>query len=312
MGKQNMRKQTNKRKHRNNTTGLAYFWTEGIHNIFLNGFMSFAAVSIILACLLITGSVTLISYNIDLNICELQENSQIVLFVDQSLSSSEARALESKISTVNNVKTVSFQAKEQSLEELREQLGEDGDILEGYDANNNFMRDGFRITLDDIALAPQTEKEISKISGIAKVVVQEKTLDALVQAQQVFRIVSITLIAALGAISIFIISNTVKLAMFARREEIAIEKMVGATNWFIRWPFIIEGLLLGFMAGGLGALAEWGIYAKLAETVTGALPAFSMAEFNEFSLIMVTLFLVSGVIIGVGGSVLSMRRFLDV
>lgn len=307
-----MSKQSKKPRRRNNSTGIGYFWAEGIHNIFLNGFMSFAAVSIILACLLITGSVTLISYNIDLNIRELQQNSEIVLFVDESLSSGEARALESQISKIGNVKTVTFQPKEKSLEELRAQLGEDGDILEGYDANNNFMRDGFRITLEDIALVHETEAEVSRISGIAKVVVQEKTLDALVKAQQVFRIVSLTLIAALGAISIFIISNTVKLAMFARREEIAIEKMVGATNWFIRWPFVIEGLLLGLTAGGLGALAEWGIYQKLAETVTSTLPAFSMAAFHDFSAIMIAIFFGSGVIIGVGGSVLSMRRFLDV
>ena len=134
----------------------------------------------------------------------------------------------------------------------------------------------------------------------------------LVRARRVFQVVSLTLIAALGAISIFIISNTVKLAMFARREEIAIEKMVGATNWFIRWPFIIEGMLLGLVAGGLGALAEWGIYEKLAETVTSALSAFKMAAFHEFGMIMVAIYLGAGVIIGVGGSVLSMRRFLDV
>ena len=100
--------------------------------------------------------------------------------------------------------------------------------------------------------------------------------------------------------------------MFARREEIAIEKMVGATNWFIRWPFIIEGMLLGLLAGILAALAEWGIYEKLASTVTGALSAFQMAEFQDFAVIMVAIYLGAGVIIGVGGSVLSMRRFLDV
>ena len=305
-----MSKQTKKPKRRNSRTGISYFWAEGIHNIFLNGFMSFAAVSIILACLLITGSVTLISYNIDLNIREL--HSEIMLFIDESFTSAEARSLESEIQAVDNVKTVEFQSKEDSLEDLRDQLGEDGGILEGYDANNNFMRDGYRITLDDISLADQTEKEISRIAGVAKVVVREDTLDMLVRARRVFQVVSLTLIAALGAISIFIISNTVKLAMFARREEIAIEKMVGATNWFIRWPFIIEGMLLGLVAGGLGALAEWGIYEKLAETVTSALSAFKMAACHEFGMIMVAIYLGAGVIIGVGGSVLSMRRFLDV
>ena len=307
-----MSKQTKTPKRRNSKTGLSYFWSEGVHNIFLNGFMSFAAVSIILACLLITGSVTLISYNIDLNIRHLQEDSEIMLFVDESFTSGEARALQSELEEIDNVKSAEFQSKEESLEDLRDQLGEDGGILEGYNSNNNFMRDGYRIKLNDISQAEQTEKQIAKIAGIAKVVVREDTLEMLVKARQVFRVVSVALIAALGAISIFIISNTVKLAMFARREEIAIEKMVGATNWFIRWPFIIEGMLLGLLAGILAALAEWGIYEKLASTVTGALSAFEMAGFQDFALIMVAIYLGAGVIIGVGGSVLSMRRFLDV
>ena len=307
-----MSKQTKTPKRRNSKTGLSYFWSEGVHNIFLNGFMSFAAVSIILACLLITGSVTLISYNIDLNIRHMQEDSEIMLFVDESFTSGEARALQSELEEIDNVKSAEFQSKEESLEDLRDQLGEDGGILEGYDSNNNFMRDGYRIKLNDISQAEQTEKQIAKIAGIAKVVVREDTLEMLVKARQVFRVVSVALIAALGAISIFFISNTVKLAMFARREEIAIEKMVGATNWFIRWPFIIEGMLLGLLAGILAALAEWGIYEKLASTVTGALSAFQMAEFQDFAVIMVAIYLGAGVIIGVGGSVLSMRRFLDV
>ena len=307
-----MSNKTKKTKRRNSKTGLSYFWSEGIHNIFLNGFMSFAAVSIILACLLITGSMALISYNIDLNIENLQADSEIMLYIDENFTSSEARALEQDLLKIDNVKTVEFQSKEASLEDLRDQLGEDDDILDGYNADNNFMRDGYRITLDDLAKADQTEEELKKVARVAKVVVNEDTMDMLVRAQRVFRIVSVTLVAALGAISIFIISNTVKLAMLARREEIAIEKMVGATNWFIRWPFVIEGMLLGLVAGGLASLAEWGVYEKLLKTVTGAIPAFTMAEFHEFGWMLVAIFLGSGVIIGVGGSILSMRRFLDV
>lgn len=307
-----MSKKTKKPKHRNSRTGLSYFWSEGIHNIFLNGFMSFAAVSIILACLLITGSMALISYNIDLNIKNLQADSEVMLYIDETFTSNEARAMEEELLKISNVKTVEFQSKEESLEDLRDQLGEDGDILDGYDANNNFMRDGYRITLNDLSKVDQTEEALKKVAGVAKVVINEDTMDMLVKAQRVFRVVSITLIAALGAISIFIISNTVKLAMLARREEIAIEKMVGATNWFIRWPFVIEGMLLGLVAGGLASLAEWGIYEKLLLTVTGSIPAFTMAQFHQFGWMLVAIFLGAGVIIGVGGSILSMRRFLDV
>lgn len=307
-----MSRKTQKPKRRNSKTGISYFWSEGIHNIFLNGFMSFAAVTIILACLLITGSIVLISYNVDLNIKNLQKDSEIMLFIDQSVTDDEAVAMKAQIQKIKNVNTVTFQSSEESLEDLRSQLGSDSDILDGYDSNNNFMRNAYRITLKNLESAEQTSKQLKEIPGVAKVVVQETTLQMLVKVQQVFRIVAFTLIAALGAISIVIIANTVKLAMFARREEIAIEKMVGATNWFIRWPFVIEGIILGIIAGGLAALAEWGIYEKLMQTVTDAIPQFEMAQFHEFGTILIAVFLGAGVIIGVGGAVLSMRRFLDV
>lgn len=307
-----MSRKTQKPKRRNSKTGISYFWSEGIHNIFLNGFMSFAAVTIILACLLITGSTVLISYNVDLNIKNLQEDSEIMLFIDESYTDEQAKDIQKELEKIKNVNTVQFQSAEESLDDLRSQLGSDGDILDGYNADNNFMRNAYRVTLKNLESAEQTSQQIKKIDGVAKVVIQEKTMEMLVNVQKVFRIVSFTLIAALGAISIVIISNTVKLAMFARREEIAIEKMVGATNWFIRWPFVIEGMVLGFISGGLAALAEWGIYEKLVITVTSAIPQFEMAQFHEFGMPLVFIFLGAGIIIGVGGSVLSMRRFLDV
>lgn len=307
-----MSRKTQKPKRRNSKTGISYFWSEGIHNIFLNGFMSFAAVTIILACLLITGSIVLISYNVDLNIKNLQEDSEIMLFIDESVTDEQAVNMKSELEKIKNVNTVQFQSAEESLDDLRDQLGSDSDILDGYNSDNNFMRNAYRITLKNLESAEQTSEQIRKIDGVAKVVIQETTMQMLVNVQNVFRIVSFTLIAALGAISIVIIANTVKLAMFARREEIAIEKMVGATNWFIRWPFVIEGMVLGFISGGLAALVEWGIYEKLVQTVTSAIPQFEMAQFHEFGTALVLIFLGAGIIIGVGGAVLSMRRFLDV
>ncbi len=307
-----MSRKTQKPKRRNSKTGISYFWSEGIHNIFLNGFMSFAAVTIILACLLITGSIVLVSYNVDLNIKNLQEDSEIMLFIDESVTDEQAVNMKSELEKIKNVNTVQFQSAEESLDDLRDQLGSDSDILDGYNSDNNFMRNAYRITLKNLESAEQTSEQIRKIDGVAKVVIQETTMQMLVNVQNVFRIVSFTLIAALGAISIVIIANTVKLAMFARREEIAIEKMVGATNWFIRWPFVIEGMVLGFISGGLAALAEWGIYEKLVQTVTSAIPQFEMAQFHEFGTALVLIFLGAGIIIGVGGAVLSMRRFLDV
>ena len=191
-----MSRKTQKPKRRNSKTGISYFWSEGIHNIFLNGFMSFAAVTIILACLLITGSIVLISYNVDLNIKNLQEDSEIMLFIDESVTDEQAVNMKSELEKIKNVNTVQFQSAEESLDDLRDQLGSDSDILDGYNSDNNFMRNAYRITLKNLESAEQTSEQIRKIDGVAKVVIQETTMQMLVNVQNVFRIVSFTLIAA--------------------------------------------------------------------------------------------------------------------
>lgn len=307
-----MKKQAKKtEKRRKSRTGFSYFWSEGLHNIFLHGFMSFAAVSIILCCLLITGSVALISYNIDLNITDLEKKSEIVLFIDESFSAEQARAVEQKLLAIDNIASAEFQPRDEALENYRDTLGDDAVMLDGFDSSNNPLRDGYRVTLEDLSLVHDTVERLRAVNGVVNISDNQDTLAKLVKVQQVFRLISFALIAALGAISIFIISNTVKLAMFTRREEIAIEKMVGATNWFIRWPFVIEGLILGLVAGGLATLAEWGVYTKLIDAV-GVIESFQMAQFSDFKFVLLAVFLTAGVVIGVGGSVLSMRRFLDV
>lgn len=289
-----------------------YFCKEGVQNIFLHGFMSFAAVSIIVAMLLITGSVALVSYNIDLQIVRLQQESEIVVFVSEDKTTTQVQEIGEEIRAIANVKEVTYESREQALSAYRAQLGENAVLLDGFDENNNPLRDSYHITLIDAKLMAQTATQIEAIDGVANSRKDAETVAALVKIQRVFQIISWALVLALGLISIFIISNTVKLAMFSRRNEIAIQKMVGATNWFIRWPFVIEGLLLGLLAGVLAFLAEWAIYAELSKSMQGVASSFQMAPFSQVSMIVFGVYLLAGVIVGVGGSVLTIRRFMDV
>lgn len=300
------------KKRRRSRTGFSYFWKEGVHNIFLHGFMSFAAVSIIVAMLLITGSVALISYNIELQIIDLQQQSEIVVFVVEGQTDAEVQEIGDKIRAVSNVAEAEFLPRAEALEQYRVDLGEDAAILEGFDALNNPLRDSYHITMRDASLLEQTAEQIAEIKGLDKPKMNADTVAMLVKLERVFKVISGALVIALGLISIFIISNTVKLAMFSRRDEIAIQKMVGATNWFIRWPFIIEGLLLGLLAGCVAFFAEWGVYAELSKAVTNVLPTFAMAPFGALKWIVLGVFLCAGVVVGVGGSVLTIRRFMDV
>ena len=293
-------------------SSIGYFLKEGFRNIFLHGFMSFAAVSVIVVCLIITGTTALISYDINLNIVKLQNESEIIVYIEDTYTTEEARDMEDTILQVDNVATAEFEDKNQALEEYREELGDQADLLDGFDENNNPLRDAFHITMKDPSKVTATKAALESVEGIGNAVANEEVVARLIQIQRMFHAISVTLIVALGLISIFIIANTVKLAMLARRREISIQKMVGATNWFIRWPFVIEGLVLGLVAGGIAFGLELALYDQLSDFILGNLPQFTMARFQELMFYVMGVFGGAGVIVGVCGSSLTIRRFMDV
>lgn len=292
-----------------NRWNISYFCREGFSNIFLHGFMSFAAIGIIAACLLITGSMSLISMNIAQKIQELQDESEIVIYLDESIPREQAEAFQDKLLEIDNVSQADFVPNEQALADCQEEFGS---LFDGFDQTNNPLRDGYRIHLKDISQASQTVDQIQSLEGVANIRVNEDTISMLVKIQKMFQVISIGLLIALGGISLFIISNTVKMAMFSRREEIAIMKMVGATDWFIRWPFIIEGFLIGLAGGLIAFFAQWALYERMDATIQGMIGIFKMIGFSTIWMPTFGIFLLAGVLIGVVGSVLTIRKFLDV
>ena len=291
---------------------FGYYWKEGFRNIFKHGFMSIAAVLIMVACLLLTGTVTLIAYNIDLSITELQQSNEIVVWIDENLTTREARALGSEFDQIDNIATIEFVDRDEALEDYRQQLGDDADILEDYGSDNNPLRNSFVFTMKDPSQAEDTIAQIEAVEGTDDVRADEAVISKLMQIQRVFNIVALAMVVGLAVISIFIISNTVKLAMFARREEISIQKIVGATNWFIRWPFVIEGMVLGLLAGGLAFLAEWGLYTELFNIVSGVIPYFQLVAVDSVRWLVLAVYCGAGVLFGIGGSVTSIRKFMNV
>ena len=291
---------------------FGYYWKEGFRNIFKHGFMSIAAVLIMVACLILTGTVTLIAYNIDLSITELQQSNEIVVWIDEDLTTREARALGSEFNRIDNIATIEFVDRDEALEDYRQQLGEDADILEDYGSDNNPLRNSFVFTMKDPSQAEDTIAQIEAVEGTDDVRADEAVISKLMQIQRVFNIVALAMVVGLAVISIFIISNTVKLAMFARREEISIQKIVGATNWFIRWPFVIEGMVLGLLAGGLAFLAEWGLYTELFNIVSGVIQYFQLVAFDSVRWLVLAVYCGAGVLFGIGGSVTSIRKFMNV
>lgn len=291
---------------------FGYYWKEGFRNIFKHGFMSIAAVLIMVACLLLTGTVTLIAYNIDLSITELQQSNEIVVWIDENLTTREARALGAEFDQIDNIATIEFIDRDEALEDYRQELGDDAYILEDFGSDNNPLRNSFVFTMKDPSLAEDTIAQIEAVEGADDVRADEAVISRLMQIQNVFNIVALAMVVGLAVISIFIISNTVKLAMFARREEISIQKIVGATNWFIRWPFVIEGMVLGLLAGGLAFLAQWGLYTELHGIVSGVIPYFQIVPFESVRWLVLGVYCGAGVLFGIGGSVTSIRKFMNV
>ncbi len=299
------------RNQSNRKAGFAYYVREGLSSVFVHGFTSLAAMLVIAACLMITGIFSLVAYNIDLQIRELEGKSEIVIYIDEEVSREDAKALGSRIKKIDNVKTADFVTKEQLFEDYLESLGEDAYVMEEL-RDDNPLRDSYQITMKDVSLHKETVEELEALDGVAASSSMQEVSDRLIQIRKVVNLISVTLVALLGAVSVFIIANTVKLAMFARKEEIAVMKMVGATNHFIRAPFVVEGMFLGMCAALLAFFVQWGVYAYVTKQLAAGTAILTMVSFGTVWQPVLGLMLAAGLVLGVGGSVITIRRFLKV
>lgn len=287
-----------------------YLLRQGVKNIFTHGFMSFASITIIIACLLIMGSFSLLTLNIDSIIEEMQNQNNVLAYVDETLSESEARALQSKVEAVDNVATVEFVTREEAMENFESDYDEN--LFENIDPT--VFRHRFVITLDDLTLMKQTQAALRNVDGIASVTAHLDYAEKFITVRNVVSIVSLILIVILILVSLFIMTNTIKLATFGRREEIAIMKMVGATNSFIRLPFVIEGLVLGTVGGGIAYLLQWGLYSVLTDKIMSGMASgiIDVISFSAVALPVLIVFLAVGVLVGVFGGLNAIRNYLKV
>lgn len=293
------------------SSGLGYFIREGLRGIASHKFMSFAAVGVIAACLLVTATFGLLAYNIGQAVEQLESQSEVLIYVEETYTRDQAKALETTLEAVANVKDAVFVTKEESFEAYLETLGEDAYIMEDL-LEDNPLRDGYRIFLQDVSLHEETVTALEQVEGIATANSSREVFERLVQIRRVVNVISVTLVAMLGAVSVFIIANTVKLAMFARRDEIGIMKMVGATNRFIRAPFVVEGMLLGVCAALLAFFAQWGVYHYIATQLSAGTGVLTLLPFADFSKGLALLLGAAGLAFGIGGSTITIRKFMKV
>ena len=289
-----------------------YYISEGVHSIFTHGFMSFAAVCMIVACLIIMGSFTLLAVNLDSMLGDLESENEMVAYIDDSLTQEQARALQSTLAAVDNVSQLTFVAKEAALEDFKSKRQEIADVLN--DLPNDAFQDRYRVHVVDIEKMAQTKEALEAVEGVSDVRAAIEIANGFVLVRNIATGVALALVGVLLVVSLFIIANTIKLATFYRREEIAIMKMCGATNGFIEWPFVVEGMILGLAGALIAFLAQWGLYqlvAKLAIQGNG-LSLVTMLSYNSMATTILAVFCTVGAVIGVGGSLLAIRKFLQV
>ena len=290
---------------------IGYLLKEGFKGIFTHGFMSFAAVCVTVACLVIVGSFSILAYNLDVMVEDLNQTSEILVYVDQELSDAEARSIGTQINLMDNVLQSTFVSREEALEDFIED--HDGDsAFSGVQASD--LRHRYVVVLENNLQMKQTDEQLKALPGVAKTKAAYELAEGFTTIQSVLHMVSYAVIAVLLVVSLLIISNTVKLAMYDRKDEIAIMKMVGATNGFIRLPFIVEGFTLGMIGAILAFGLEWAGYDALVQRIgsVDSLQLFDLVPFQELLIPMVVVFAGAGMFVGIVGSWTSIRKFMDV
>ena len=288
-----------------------YFFHEGLSNMFSHGFMSFAAIGTTVACLLIMGTFTLVAVNADENLKQMESENEILAYVEDTYTEEEARRIGKLLEVLPNVASVEFITREQAMESFVEDYPEE-ELFQDLDPN--ILRDRFAIRVKDLNELSETKKQVEDVKGIARVNAYEAVAGGFITLRNVATVVCVALVVVLFVVSVFIISNTIKLTTFDRREEIAIMRMVGATNGFIRWPFVYEGFMMGVLSALIAFFCQWGLYTAVSTGVAtnDTLQLLDIVPFLQMWKPIALSFAAAGLLMGVGGSLSAIHKFLKV
>ena len=291
---------------------FGYLTKEGFRNIWTNRLMSIASIAVLLSCLIMIGSAFMVLMNIQRVIDDIEDMNVIVVYVQSDVDEAQTKYLGDELKSLKNVASVEFVDKETAFKQQIEAMGTNADYFEDAE---NVLPDTYKVTVDNMEQFDKTSSDISKISGVESIRDNKDVAIALSRIRSSVSYISIGIIVLLMLVSLFIISNTVRITMFSRRLEISIMKSVGATNGFIRWPFVIEGILLGIISAFISLGAVWGIYEVVKRSVASMLGNImgigkSLIEFKEYALLLLAAFLAIGILSGVVGSMVSIRRYL--
>lgn len=293
---------------------LRYSFTQARKNISRNGLMSLASFFTIASCLLILGLFTLLTLNVNFIADQIKDQCEIQFYVDKDSPAKRVEEIGREILAIENVKQADAFTKEDTLEYAKSEMFEGKEELAvGLDGDDNPFSDSYKITLNDLSLTADTVSRLEKIKDVDKVVNKQEVVDAVYSITNNIKKISILVMVLLLLIAIVIISNTIKITVFNRRKEINIMKYIGATDTFIRVPFIIEGILIGFIGAAVAfGLVSWGYIALYNMFENIDFEMFSLLNYPSVAMVVVVIFVFAGCFIGMIGSMISIRKYLKV
>ena len=293
---------------------FGYLLGEGFRNVFHNKKSSGASLAIMCATMLIFGLFFMIIENLNNAVETLETQQGIQVFIQKTATDAQMEQIGEQIQAIDGVNKVTFVSKEDALNQTKEKLNDKQALIAGWDESNPFKA-SYLVTLTDLKLSSQVQDEIKKIDNIDSIQSRDETINGLVAIANGVRIVSAVILTLLALISIFIIGNTIKLTVHARRKEISIMKYVGATDSFIRWPFVIEGIIIGIVAALLSILVLGIAYSLITNAAANSIIStmgIKLLSFTDMTTLLVIVYMVLGIGIGALGSSISMRKYLQV
>ena len=292
---------------------INYLIGEGIRNLFKNKKSTMSSLIIMCATMLIFGLFFVIGENLNAFVENVADAQEIRVIIENDATESEIEEIGNEILAIDGVKSAEFVSKDEALEYMKDMLGDE--LIEGYSERNIFSV-AYNVTLTDLKLNDEVQDSINQIPHVKKIVSSNQTISQIINLAKGVRIVTAGILALLIIISVSIIANTIKLTVHARRKEISIMKYVGATNSFIRWPFLVEGVIIGVVAGllsvGIIGGAYTGIANQLANTSFLQMANWTLLDFSDMFNLILIVYLILGIGIGALGSSISMRKYLEV
>ena len=289
---------------------LRYLTKEGFRNIRVHKLMTVASITVMLSCLLLIGGAYLIYTNIQSVIERVGEQNVIMVFIDDEATLEQEAALSDLIKSNPNVKDCVFISREESFSNIIYNMGESAQVLD--EIGSDFLPNAFKVTIKDMEEFGNTVNTIKNYDNVLSIRENGELAKSIADIQNAVGLVSFVIVIILLIVSLFIIANTVRITMFSRSLEISIMKAVGATNWFIRWPFLVEGVIIGVLSAVISYGLIFGLYAA-AEKVLASMFAIlgnTMVPFEECMWVLLIAFVATGVVTGAAGSFISLGRYL--